>query len=294
MNNRINNNSRKRAVKRERIIMLVSSAFVMAALTMTGIYMKEKNEQEQNDGYEVDLAQSGTDINSKYEELAEGVEIVPTLPQTTVTEDENISVADGSQAETQVADAELDYMPREDSVIGVDPITAVGSGQIEIPGVTGEAAEILETEESTMEVPVLDFTETQGLILPANGEILMHYNMDSTVYFKTLDQYKYNPAVIFQVPEGCEVVACADGQVTKIYQNEEIGVAVVLDLGNGYEVTYGQLATYRLGLGDYVTAGQVIGTVAQPTKYYVMEGSNLYFAMKKNGEVVNPEGMFLQ
>ena len=36
MNNRMNNNSRKRAIKRERIIMIVSSAFVMAALTMTG------------------------------------------------------------------------------------------------------------------------------------------------------------------------------------------------------------------------------------------------------------------
>ena len=37
MNNRIkNNDSRKRAIKRERIIMLVSSAFVMTALTVTG------------------------------------------------------------------------------------------------------------------------------------------------------------------------------------------------------------------------------------------------------------------
>ena len=43
---------------------------------------------------------------------------------------------------------------------------------------------------------------------------------------------------------------------------------------------------------DYVTEGQVIGTVAGPTKYYVTEGNNLYFAMKRNGKAVNPEGMF--
>ncbi len=294
MNNRINNNSRKRAVKRERIIMLVSSAFVMAALTLTGIYMKEKNEQEQNDGYKVDLTQLETGINNKYEELAEGVDLAPGLPEVAVTEPEDVAMEDGFTTETSLADVELDYMPREDSVIGVDPITAVGSGQIEIPGVTSEAPEIVETEESTMTAPLLNFSEDEGLVVPVPGEILMHYNMDSTVYFRTLDQYKYNPAVIFQAAEGCEVVACADGQVTKIYQNEEIGVAVVIDLGNGYEATYGQLATYRLGLGDYVTAGQVIGTVARPTKYYVTEGSNLYFSMKKNGASINPEGMFQQ
>lgn len=294
MNNRINNNSRKRAIKRERIIMLVSSAFVMAALTMTGIYMKEKNEQEQNDGYKVDLAQLETNIDDKYEELAEGVELAPVLPQETVIMPEDTEVAEGTQPEAQISDVELDYMPREDSVIGVDPITAVGSGQIEIPGVTNEATEILETEEPTLAAPTLAFSEEEGLLMPVQGEILMHYNMDNTVYFQTLDQYKYNPAVIIQTTEGCETIACADGQVTKIYQNEEIGVALVLDLGNGYEVTYGQLATYRVGLGDYVTAGQVIGTVAPPTKYYVTEGCNLYFAMKKNGEVVNPEVMFPQ
>lgn len=294
MNNRINNNSRKRAAKRERIIMLVSSAFVMAALTMTGIYMKEKNEQQKNDGYSVDLAQLDKEISGKYGEVAEDSDVAPQLPHTTVVTPENVTVAEGAALDTPMDDVELDYMPREDSVIGVDPITAVGSGQIEIPGITNEGAEIVETEEHTAEVPLLDFSETEGLIAPVPGEIIMHYNMDSTVYFQTLDQYKYNPAVILAAPQGSEVVACADGQVTKIYQNEEIGTAVVIDLGNGYEVTYGQLATYRMGLGDYVTAGQIIGTVAAPTKYYVTEGNNLYFSMKKNGVTINPEGLFLQ
>lgn len=286
MNNRMNNNSRKRAMKRERIIMLVSSAFVMAALTMTGIYMKEKNEQQKNDGYNMDLAQLDTEINNRYENVTEGAEVAPQRPQT-VTEP-----LDSPSMEEPLEEIELDYMPREDSVIGVDPITAVGSGQVELPEVISEETEILETEEKILDIPMLDFAETDGLRMPVPGEILMHYNVDSTVYFQTLDQYKYNPAVIFAAPQGSEVVACADGQVTKIYQNEEIGVALTIDLGNGYEVIYGQLATYQPGLGDYVTEGQIIGTVAGPTKYYVTEGNNLYFAMTKNGKAVNPEEMF--
>ena len=40
--------------------------------------------------------------------------------------------------------------------------------------------------------------------------------------------------------------------------------------------------------GDAVKKGAIIGYVASPTKYYSEEGSNLYFAMKKNGEPIDP------
>lgn len=47
-------NNRKQNIKKERIIMIASSAFVMAALTMTGVYMKENSAQNQDDGYSID------------------------------------------------------------------------------------------------------------------------------------------------------------------------------------------------------------------------------------------------
>ena len=167
--------------------------------------------------------------------------------------------------------------------------------QEETPSAYTEEIEAADAQAlSTAMQPALTFSDSDTLVWPVVGNVLVNYSMDKTVYFPTLQQYKYNPAVILAAPQGSEVVACADGQVTKIYQNEEIGTAVVIDLGNGYEVTYGQLATYRMGLGDYVTAGQIIGTVAAPTKYYVTEGNNLYFSMKKNGVTINPEGLFLQ
>ena len=47
---------RRKNQKRERTIMLCSSVLVLSALTLTGIYVKEKN-QVQDDGYVVDLSQ---------------------------------------------------------------------------------------------------------------------------------------------------------------------------------------------------------------------------------------------
>ena len=40
--------------------------------------------------------------------------------------------------------------------------------------------------------------------------------------------------------------------------------------------------------GDYVEAKSVLGYVSQPTKYYSVEGSNVYFEMRKDGQPINP------
>ena len=48
----------------------------------------------------------------------------------------------------------------------------------------------------------VSFNEDSTLLWPVDGTILMSYSMDKTVYFSTLDQYKYNPAVIISGAEG--------------------------------------------------------------------------------------------
>lgn len=290
MNNRIkNNNSKKRAIKRERIIMLVSSAFVMAALTVTGFYMRNKSEEEQDDGYSVDFAKLENNVSDKYSELLEGLGTTEPVPELSG------ELAANPQTNLSLSDDELDYMPLEESLIGESSVTTVGSGQVKNPELESvNIPEVIEEDVPTVVTPTLSFTENNSLCKPVQGEILMHYNMDKTVYFQTLDQYKYNPAVIFKMVEGSPVVACADAQVVEIFSNEEIGAAIVLDLGNGYRATYGQLATYSVGVGDYVTANQMIATVGMPTKYYVTEGSNLYFSLEKDGVPVNPEALFAE
>ena len=61
-----------------------------------------------------------------------------------------------------------------------------------------------------------------------------------------------------------------------------------MDLGSGYQAVYGQLKEISVEKGDMVEAGSVIGYVSEQTKYYTLEGSNLYFQLRKNDEPVNP------
>ena len=134
----------------------------------------------------------------------------------------------------------------------------------------------------------LSFNEDSILLWPVDGTILMSYSMDKTVYFSTLDQYKYNPAVIISGAEGDQVISATAGIVKSIDVTAETGTTVNVDIGNGYELFYGQLKEVPVKVGDYVEAKTVLGYVGQPTKYYSVEGCNVYFEMRKDGQPVNP------
>ena len=325
---------RRSKIKKERMIMLASSALVMGALTLTGIYMKGQSDEQIDDGYSVDFSALEDSVDDKIQEIAQN-------NQSDILEqaDDSLGAQAGLWAENETgielanngagdtAGTELAGISGLEDDLDYDPLAA-GSNVIEIPGLTdGTTAEIAEetkldgldslensesddqgtkketdkktdkTTESTKTsaeavTKELSFTESQGLVRPASGEILMHYSMDKSIYFSTLDQYKYNPAVMISATEGDTVTVCADGKVVSIFDYEEIGHAVVLDLGNGYQATYGQLQNVQVEEGAYVNRGEALGTVAAPTKYFTVEGTNLYFALTKDGTSVNPEGLF--
>lgn len=133
-----------------------------------------------------------------------------------------------------------------------------------------------------------NFTESSQLLWPVNGNVLMSFSMDKSIYFSTLDQYKYNPALIISGALNDNVIAAAPGIVKSIDSLRETGTTVNVDLGNGYECFYGQLKDVKVKVGDYVEAKDVIGYINEPTKYYSVEGANLYFEMRKDGQPVNP------
>ena len=134
----------------------------------------------------------------------------------------------------------------------------------------------------------VNFTESSKLLWPVDGNVLMNYSMDETVYFSTLDQYKYNPALIISGAEGDQVISSTAGGVKSIDENAETGTTVNVDIGNGYELFYGQLKDVTVNTGDYVEAKTVLGYVSQPTKYYSVEGCNVYFEMRKDGQPIDP------
>ena len=132
------------------------------------------------------------------------------------------------------------------------------------------------------------FSEEDTLLWPVDGNVIMNYSMDQSVYFATLDQYKYNPAVVISGEIGAEVKAAAAGTISAVDTNAQTGTTVSIDMGNGYAAIYGQLKEVPVQPGEYVAENSVIGYVSEPTKYYSVEGPNLYFQLLKDGQPVNP------
>ena len=132
------------------------------------------------------------------------------------------------------------------------------------------------------------FSESDSLLRPVNGDVVLKYSMDSTIYFESLNVYKCNPAISIAANVGDSVAVAADGIVQSVVDSEETKTTVTVGLGDGYEATYGLLDGVNVKSGDSVYKGQYLGTVAEPSAYYVKEGANLYFKLTKDGIPVNP------
>lgn len=183
--------------------------------------------------------------------------------------------------ETQVADNT--QKPDDSRPVTSTPIVSNPTDSVPDEPETESAAPVLGAP-----IQSLDFTDGQVLVWPVEGNVIQSYSMDTTVYFPTLEQYKCSPAIEIQSEVGTAVVAPANAKVIELGEDARIGRYVRLEIGNGYQLVLGQLTDLMVTEGDYVAQGTQIGAVASPTRYFVVEGDNLYFQMYHGEETVDP------
>ena len=245
---------RRKNKRKERMIMLGSSVMVLSALTVTGLYVKEKKEVPKEE-YVVDLSELEVEETKEY------------------------AYEDSSDEESKEVTSQ-DIREQEDKWT-----------------VTAWELEDVEEEEETEEVffdmftvkeEALSFSEEDHLLWPVVGNVLINYDMENPVYFSTLEQYKLSPAIVIQAKQGQNIHSSARGKITKIEKTQELGNVITMDIGSGYEVVYGQLTNIEVKEGDVVEKESYLGDVAAPTKYYSVEGDNIYFALRKDGQPLNP------
>ncbi len=146
----------------------------------------------------------------------------------------------------------------------------------------------VEAAAQNTEKVTLSYDQEQDLAWPVTGNVIIPYDIEHGVLFATLGQYKCSDAIVISSKEGTKVKSAFKGKVVSISKNEETGVTVTTDIGSGYTITYGQLKNLKVKKGDIVDTGDVIGVIAKPTKYYVVEGANLYFKVMQDEQSVNP------
>lgn len=162
---------------------------------------------------------------------------------------------------------------------------------------TQTADGISDTEETSSDGVIVDkdgvivanaYNEGGALVWPVEGEVILPFSMDTTVYFKTLRSYRCNPGILIAAEEGENVLAAYEGVVESVSEDKEHGTTVTVIMGNGYKAIYGQLMNVTVAEGDTITTAQNIGEAAAPSSYYTEEGTHVFFELMKNGVPINP------
>lgn len=274
---RMNKRNQKRSgLNKEKMSVIAASAFVLSALTLTGVYMAAQNNSKTEEN-RIDFAQLEQQQNkAKTEDNLVADERFTRDDYAELSENNDMDV-DPNYMEVNSGEVEND---RYSLIMQDDETTQEPEAEIAVQAPVEEEAKIVAQTPS--------FQEGDTLQWPIAGEVLLNYSMDKAIYFSTMQQYRYNPSVVIAAKEGDTITAAADATVKKIYHDVQTGNTILFDLGDGYELTYGQLTDITLEEGQQVKAGDVVGKVAAPTIFYSVEGSNVYFKMTKDGEPVNP------
>lgn len=271
-------------MKGRRSWMIALAVMILAAGAMTAVYsysQKEEKKQQEN----VADKDAGKDKGNKKEDGASD-DFVATLPKTEEEASEELAETDSiiKPSDNAAASKDSDGQAQPGS-------EQTGAGE-NAENAVAEAGNESETKAAAATTKTLHFAAEDGLNWPLQGNVILNYSMDQTVYFATLDQYKYNPAVVIAGEVNDRVSAAAEGKITDISNSAVTGCTVTMDLGDGYSAIYGQLKEVPYEVGDIVGKGKLVGYIAEPTKYYSVEGSNLYFALQKDGEPVDPVSFF--
>lgn len=245
----------------------------------------EKKEDETNDIVDLNTAKNDEEDKKDNENVAVDGNVIKNTEQETknnqTNNNQNVN-SDKTQTNQTINNTDKDNKQETDYVNDKSNTANDSVSDEASKGVQDEALDV------NALVSSLSFGEGSTLQWPVEGNIILDYSMDSTIYFSTLDSYRCNPAIVIQSESGTSVCAGAKGVVKEVSSNEEIGNYVVAGIGDGYELTYGQLKDIAVAVGDTVESDTAIGVVGEVTRYYKNEGSNVYFKVTKDGNPCDP------
>ncbi|TCK93360.1 murein DD-endopeptidase MepM/ murein hydrolase activator NlpD [Natranaerovirga hydrolytica] len=268
-------------VKGKQFYYVLLAAFA-TLFVISSIVLSNTNKEEANK--EMDLVDLNTPIEEESERLIEPISLE--------IEDEHNDEDEETETETEEETVEENIVENNDDILEkenddvAEKNDTIIENEEEVVTTVAQSSEAIETKVDSQ--PIVTFNPESGMDWPIQGELLMPYSMEETIYFETLDQYKYNPAMTIKAMIGTEVKAAATGEVIEIAHKKDVGTTVTLKHNEEYKTVYGQLTDIQYNEGDIIEAGEIIGTVQTPTIFYVKEGSHLYFQVLKEDKPINP------
>ena len=135
----------------------------------------------------------------------------------------------------------------------------------------------------------IDVSTTTYVVPMQNATIVKDYSGSELQYNDTLKQWEIHKAIDFQASDDLNVYAVADGTVSNVYTNYLEGTVIEISHSDGIVSIYKSLNNeVSVAVGDSVSAGQIIGQVADSMAQESNTGAHLHFEMTVNGVKVDP------
>ena len=129
---------------------------------------------------------------------------------------------------------------------------------------------------------------------PLTGETVAEFAVDCLGYNETTRDWRTHHGIDIAAETGTQICAAAEGTVYSVYEDEELGMTVVILHDGGYTTQYASLAAeVSVTPGDAVALGQPIGTVGTTALLESALEPHVHFAVTCNGEAMDPEEFLL-
>ena len=173
------------------------------------------------------------------------------------------------------------YAGREDPAVQTANLPASITGTVSLPTASTAPAGTDGTTEAT--------AGKLATCAPVEGEVLSPYAMEVLSYNQTTRDWRIHNGVDLAAAAGTPVMAAADGQVYTVYEDDQLGMPVVIRHEGGYTTRYSSLgADVTVSAGQQVSMGQPIGTVGTSALMENALGDHVHFAVTKDDEPVDP------
>ena len=118
---------------------------------------------------------------------------------------------------------------------------------------------------------------------PVSGPTITDYGTGTD---PTYNNPIFNKGIEIQAEEGTDFISVADGQVIYADYFQGYGNLIIIDHGDSYYTIYAHARSVLVGVGDTVSAHEVIGTVGDTGS---LKGPNLYFEIRHHGNTSDPD-----
>lgn len=131
--------------------------------------------------------------------------------------------------------------------------------------------------------------------LPVSGKLSQKHSVDVQVFSPTMQDFRVHLGIDIATAEDAEVLAAADGKVSKIWEDPMMGTCVAISHSGECVTVYKNLAkelAEGLAEGTQVRQGQLLGRVGDTAMVEIAEEPHLHMEMTVKGLQVDPLDYF--